>query len=102
MIHTDLTLLSYVEPWGPYISGAAPYLDAAIDWARQTGLKIIIDFHGAPKSQNGFDHSGHTASWPSWGDAESLSHTHAALSVISQKYAKMSLSLSNSLTSLSY
>ncbi|KAI4944152.1 hypothetical protein J4E91_009007 [Alternaria rosae] len=79
---------SYVEPWGPYIAGAAPYLDAAIDWARQTGLKVIIDLHGAPKSQNGFDHSGHTASWPSWGDAESLSHTHAALSVISQKYAK--------------
>ena len=79
--------LSYVEPWGPYTTGAAPYLDAAIDWARQTGLKIIIDLHGAPKSQNGFDHSGHTASWPAWGDSDSLSHTHAALKQIEQKYA---------------
>jgi glucan 1,3-beta-glucosidase len=76
-----------VEPWGPYIRGAAPYLDAAIDWARQTGLKIVIDLHGAPKSQNGFDHSGQRASWPGWGDADSLSHTLAALSVIQQKYA---------------
>ena len=48
---------SYVNPWGPYTPGAAPYLDKAIVWARKTGLKVIIDLHGAPKSQNGFDHS---------------------------------------------
>lgn len=30
----------------PYIQGAADYLDAAIDWARQTGLKVWIDLHG--------------------------------------------------------
>ncbi|CAN9082488.1 glycoside hydrolase [Alternaria alternata] len=78
---------SYVEPWGPYTGGAAQYLDAAIDWARATGLKIIIDLHGAPKSQNGFDHSGHAAYWPAWGDSDSLSHTHAALKQIEQKYA---------------
>jgi glucan 1,3-beta-glucosidase len=86
-IIADTCLFSYVEPWGPYTAGAAAYLDAAIDWARQTGLKVVIDLHGAPKSQNGFDHSGHTASWPAWGDSDSLSHTHAALSVIQQKYA---------------
>ncbi|CAO2655688.1 Nn.00g044910.m01.CDS01 [Neocucurbitaria sp. VM-36] len=79
---------SYVEPWGPYAQGAAPYLDAAIDWARQTGLKVIIDLHGAPKSQNGFDHSGHKAAYPSWGDADSLGYTHAALKQIEDKYAK--------------
>ena len=76
-----------MEPWGPYTGGAAQYLDAAIDWARATGLKIIIDLHGAPKSQNGFDHSGHAAYWPAWGDSDSLSHTHAALKQIEQKYA---------------
>lgn len=31
----------------PYTQGAAPYIDAAIDWARATGLKIWIDLHGA-------------------------------------------------------
>jgi len=30
----------------PYIQGAADYLDTAIGWARQTGLKIWIDLHG--------------------------------------------------------
>lgn len=67
------------------------YLDAAIDWARITGLKVVIDLHGAPKSQNGFDHSGHKASAPAWGDADSLSYTHAALRVLEQKYAVPSM-----------
>jgi glucan 1,3-beta-glucosidase len=79
---------SFVAPWGPYSQGAAPYLDAAIDWARQTGLKVVIDLHGAPKSQNGFDHSGHKTSWPGWGDGDSVSYTHTALRQIEEKYAK--------------
>jgi glucan 1,3-beta-glucosidase len=78
---------SYVEPWGPYAQGAAPYLDAAINWARQTGLKVVIDLHGAPKSQNGFDHSGHRSPMPGWGDADSVSYTHTALRIIEEKYA---------------
>jgi glucan 1,3-beta-glucosidase len=82
---------SYVDPWGPYAQGAAPYVDAAIDWARQTGLKVVIDLHGAPKSQNGFDHSGHRSPVPGWGDADSLSYTHAALRKIEEKYATPSM-----------
>lgn len=78
---------SYVEPWGPYAQGAAPYLDAAIDWARQTGLRVVIDLHGAPKSQNGFDHSGHKAAWPAWGDSDSLNYTLAVLHQLEEKYA---------------
>lgn len=34
----------------PYIQGAAEYLDKAIGWARQTGLKVWIDLHGEPIS----------------------------------------------------
>jgi glucan 1,3-beta-glucosidase len=78
---------SYVEPWGPYVQGAAPYLDAAVNWARKTGLKVVVDLHGAPKSQNGFDHSGRKSAYPGWGDEDSLRHTHAALKVIEDKYA---------------
>ncbi len=37
-------------------------MDLAIGWARQTGLKVVIDLHGAPRSQNGFDNSGHKVS----------------------------------------
>lgn len=46
----------------PYISGQKEYLYRAISWARETGLKVIIDLHGAPGSQNGFDNSGQRGS----------------------------------------
>lgn len=42
----------------PYIQGQAEYLDKAIQWARNQGLYVWIDLHGAPGSQNGFDNSG--------------------------------------------
>ncbi|KAI9296619.1 glucan 1,3-beta-glucosidase [Neoconidiobolus thromboides FSU 785] len=42
----------------PYVQGQLPYLTKAINWARQYNLKVIIDIHGAPGSQNGFDNSG--------------------------------------------
>ncbi|KAH8596733.1 glycoside hydrolase family 5 protein [Bisporella sp. PMI_857] len=72
----------------PYTQGAAPYLDAAIDWARSTGLKIWIDLHGAPKSQNGFDNSGHRTTSPAWQQGDSVAQTLAVLQTITQKYAK--------------
>lgn len=42
----------------PYVQGQEEYLDKAIQWARNCGLKVWVDFHGAPGSQNGFDNSG--------------------------------------------
>ncbi|KAF1831973.1 glycoside hydrolase [Decorospora gaudefroyi] len=87
MVRIPVGYWSFVEPWGPYTQGAAPYLDAAIDWARETGLKVVIDLHGAPKSQNGFDHSGRRMANPGWGDADSVGYTHAALNAIHQKYS---------------
>jgi glucan 1,3-beta-glucosidase len=44
----------------PYVSGAATYLERAVGWARRTTppLMVLIDLHGAPGSQNGFDNSG--------------------------------------------
>lgn len=72
----------------PYISGAAPYMDAAIDWARKTGLKVLIDLHGAPKSQNGYDNSGQRLATPGWGDDQSVEQTHEVLKTIADKYAQ--------------
>ena len=70
-----------------YTQGAAPYLDNAIDWARQTGLKVMIDLHGAPLSQNGFDNSGHKTDNPQWQQGDSVAQTLAVLDTISKKYA---------------
>ena len=44
-----------VAPGEPYISGQQAYLLQAISWAQTYNLKVIIDLHGAPGSQNGYD-----------------------------------------------
>lgn len=53
-------------PGEPYISGQQPYLLAALDWAAKYGIKVNVDLHGAPGSQNGFDNSGHLMDVPGW------------------------------------
>jgi glucan 1,3-beta-glucosidase len=43
----------------PYVKQTSwRYLLRAIEWARQSGLRINLDLHGAPGSQNGWNHSG--------------------------------------------
>ncbi|KAF2858660.1 glycoside hydrolase family 5 protein, partial [Piedraia hortae CBS 480.64] len=49
-------LLSYE----PYVSGQYPYLINAVRWAKDIGLTVMIDLHGAPGSQNGWEESGIT------------------------------------------
>jgi aryl-phospho-beta-D-glucosidase BglC (GH1 family) len=42
-----------VAPGEPYIQGQHNYLLQAISWAEKYNLKVIVDLHGAPGSQNG-------------------------------------------------
>ncbi|KAJ2781826.1 hypothetical protein H4R18_002635 [Coemansia javaensis] len=42
----------------PYVQGQIPYLERVLDWAARRGMRVILDLHGAPGSQNGFDNSG--------------------------------------------
>ncbi|KAF2091189.1 glycoside hydrolase family 5 protein [Saccharata proteae CBS 121410] len=74
----------------PYVSGAAAYLDKAIGWARQTGLKVLIDLHTAPLSQNGYDNSGQRMDNPGWTQGDSVSQTLSVLQQIANKYAQAS------------
>ena len=50
----------------PYISGAWPYFLQALNWARSYSLNVIVDIHGAPGSQNGYDNSGQRTQPPMW------------------------------------
>ncbi|KAF2418257.1 glycoside hydrolase [Tothia fuscella] len=46
-------------PGDPYLAKVSwRYLLRAIEWARHNGLRINLDLHGAPGSQNGWNHSG--------------------------------------------
>ncbi|TVY93219.1 Glucan 1,3-beta-glucosidase [Lachnellula willkommii] len=71
-----------------FTPGAAPYIDAAIDWARGTGLKVWIDLHGVPGSQNGFDNSGQKLDKPTWQSGDSVAQTLSVLQTITNKYAQ--------------
>lgn len=49
----------------PFI-GNIEYVDKAFDWAEKTNIKILLDLHGAPGSQNGWQESGKIGGigWP--------------------------------------
>ncbi|KAF2222492.1 putative Exo-beta-1,3-glucanase [Elsinoe ampelina] len=74
----------------PYVTGQEYYVDQAVQWARETGLKIIIDLHGAPGSQNGFDNSGQrfdSPAGPLWQQIDpGATKTLRILDIIQKKY----------------
>ncbi|KAJ2255431.1 glucan exo-1,3-beta-glucosidase [Coemansia sp. RSA 1287] len=49
----------------PFVNGQVPYIERILGWAQETGLKVELDLHGAPGSQNGYDNSGHRVT-PEW------------------------------------
>ncbi|EGV64661.1 exo-1,3-beta-glucanase [Yamadazyma tenuis ATCC 10573] len=72
----------------PYVAGAAEYLDKAISWAYKNDLKVWVDLHGVPGSQNGFDNSGYRdIGYPGWfNHTENVNVTYAVLQQIYAKY----------------
>ncbi len=44
----------------PPMLGCVEYVDLAFDWAEKYGLKILLDLHTVPGSQNGYDNGGNT------------------------------------------
>ncbi|PGG96511.1 hypothetical protein AJ80_09817 [Polytolypa hystricis UAMH7299] len=73
----------------PYVDGQLEYIDKAIGWARNTGLKVIIDLHGAPGSQNGFDNSGRRGPIQ-WQTGNTVHQTISAIRVLAKRYAPQS------------
>ncbi|KAK7690700.1 hypothetical protein QCA50_005799 [Cerrena zonata] len=83
MTSADTNFTTSVAPFTP---GAWPYFVQALNWAKQNGLHTIVDLHGAPGSQNGFDNSGQLTSNPTWGtDQTSVSRTLDIVRVITKK-----------------
>lgn len=70
---------------GPYTPTIA-YVDWAVEMAKKHGIKVLIDMHGAPGSQNGKDHSGRIGK-AQWYDAsEHRSCTIDILVRIAERY----------------
>jgi len=62
-VTSDTNISTSISPYNP---GAWPYLLQALTWARKHSLHVIVDLHGAPGSQNGYDNSGQRTSNPVW------------------------------------
>lgn len=69
----------------PYITGADAYLEKAIGWARTYGIKVLVDCHGSPGSQNGFDNSGHAGA-VEWQQGTNMDQSTAVLVQMAKKY----------------
>lgn len=74
----------------PYIQGQLPYLNMAVSWAAKYNLKVIVDLHGAPGSQNGFDNSGQRMPSPQWQTQQSyVDRTNAIIKRIIAQFKDM-------------
>ncbi|EMC96325.1 glycoside hydrolase family 5 protein, partial [Baudoinia panamericana UAMH 10762] len=71
-----------------YISGADAYLEQAIGWARKHGIKVLVDCHGSPGSQNGFDNSGQAGSI-NWQSGDNLQRSIDILVTMAKKYGSV-------------
>jgi glucan 1,3-beta-glucosidase len=71
----------------PYVESGA-FIDFALDQAQKNGLKLLLDLHGAPGSQNGWDHSGRSGeiNWPK--DPQNIRETLRVLESFAQKYGQ--------------
>ncbi|CCH45400.1 Glucan 1,3-beta-glucosidase 1 [Wickerhamomyces ciferrii] len=70
----------------PYVQGQEKYLDKAIEWAKENDLKVWVDLHGLPGSQNGFDNSGKRGNVTWQDEEENIKLSYKTLSYIFGKY----------------
>lgn len=70
----------------PPFSGCIEYLDRAFDWAEETGLKILIDLHTVPGSQNGYDNGGITGVCKWCKDPEAVRFALKVLMRLARRY----------------
>ena len=69
----------------PYI-GCIEYLDMAFEWAKRHRIRVLIDLHTVPGSQNGYDNGGITGvcKWCKLPDEVAFAHT--VLERLAQRY----------------
>ncbi len=71
----------------PFI-GCVEELDKAFAWAERYGLKILIDLHTAPDSQNGFDNGGISGVCKFFQEPEEIAFVYTVLERLAERYGK--------------
>jgi len=76
-----------LEAPSPYVE-CQRFVDFALDQCLQNGLKLLLDLHGAPGSQNGWDHSGRRGPIEWSQGPQNIQDTLRVLERFAQKYGK--------------
>ncbi|KZT55844.1 glycoside hydrolase family 5 protein [Calocera cornea HHB12733] len=64
------------------------YLKTAVGWAGNYGIKVLVDLHGVPGSQNGYDNSGQRGS-PQWqNNADYVTRTQAVIATMASDFSQ--------------
>lgn len=71
----------------PFVQGQAAYVTKAVGWAKKHGLKVILDLHGAPGSQNGFDNSGQKDALNWHRSTTNVARTNAVIKRLAKQFA---------------
>ncbi|KAL8280667.1 hypothetical protein RQP46_006990 [Phenoliferia psychrophenolica] len=72
----------------PYVQGQYPYLLQTIQWCKAAGIRVIVDIHGGPGSQNGFDNSGRRGNIGWHTQQSNVQRTKAVLQTLSAEFEK--------------
>ncbi|PKA59483.1 hypothetical protein AXF42_Ash016507 [Apostasia shenzhenica] len=79
------------NPPHPFVGGSLKALDNAFSWAEKYDVKVILDLHAAPGSQNGWEHSGTRDGLLSWGQTDdTINESIAAIDFLASRYSKRS------------
>ncbi|CAG8688597.1 32339_t:CDS:2, partial [Racocetra persica] len=75
-------------PSEPFVKGAFEYLLKGVLWAKKYNLKVVLDLHCAPGSQNGFDNSGKQGpvEWQT-GATDNIPRTIKAIKIMTERFS---------------
>ncbi|XP_010269194.1 PREDICTED: probable glucan 1,3-beta-glucosidase ARB_04467 [Nelumbo nucifera] len=78
-------IMSDPTPPKPFVGGSLEALDNAFTWAQKYNMKVIVDLHAVPGSQNGNEHSGTRDGYEEWGDSY-IQETVAVIDFLAARY----------------
>ncbi|MCD8341396.1 MAG: cellulase family glycosylhydrolase [Clostridiales bacterium] len=70
----------------PPFLGCIEYLDLAFQWAERHGIRVLIDLHTVPDSQNGYDNGGITGVCKWCQEPEEVEFTLTVLERLARRY----------------
>lgn len=69
----------------PFVDGADTYVERLFKWADSYNLAVILDFHAAPGSQNGNDHSAQAGAI-NWPQPQNINRSLEFIDQLTQRY----------------